>query len=470
MRLMEIRNILGKRPVFYCFLFIFMMYLLPTFVQVEFSNDLRIKGFYLGLPGVLSGDEPHYMVTTTSLVNDGDIYVDNNYDNAYFYGGCDVSYHFVNNTNSMIGRHIEFYDPVKNTVPAKREYPGYNSSAGPHIGDYDATGIRQVSNRAIGLPVFSSIFIWPFRDTCLIEPASIYLGLIVAFIGIIFFYLTCLHYAKRYKSKNSQNIALMFTVIFAIATQYWYYSKSYFTEMYIASFLIIAYYLFFIRKDNLLPGLLLATAFSMKYPIGMYLALFGITLLPRLKWKRIIYFTLGSALPIVGVFYHNWFLTGAILGFRKITTIFFGNYVYGIFVWLFSPSFGLIPFAPFFLFIFPGLWVLYKKDKKTLTNLSLMIFPLFFFWTSYPDTQIVGAAGYSARYLIPLISFFVLLTMIWYINNRSRLLRIIFLILVAIAFLINIQSAFLYFLYWGTPPWAAIVKFISSWHRITFLV
>lgn len=458
----------SRRPVLYCFIFIFVMYLLPTFVQVEFSKDLRIKNFYFGLPGALSGDEPHYMVTTTSLVNDKEVYLDNNYDNTYFYGGCDVSFHFINNTNPMIGRHIGFYDPVNKTVTEKRKYPGYNASAGPHIGSYNETEVRQVSNHPIGLPVFSSIFLWPLKGTCLIEPAAIYLGLIVAFIGIVFFYLVCRHYAERYKAKNAVNISLLFTLIFALATQYWHYSKSYFTEAYIASFLIIAYYLFFIKKYNFLPGFLLALAFSMKYPMGMYLAFFGITLLPRLEWRRIFYFTLGSILPIVEVLYYNWFLTGSIFGFRKITTIFFGNYVYGIIVWLFNPIFGFLPFAPFLLFSFLGLWVLYRKDKKTLLNLSLMIFPFFLFWTSYPTTQIVGAAGYSARYLIPIISFFVILTMIWYINSKNRPLKIIFLALAAISFLINAQAAFLYPLFWSNPPWAAITKLISSWHKIRF--
>ncbi|MEK6921908.1 MAG: hypothetical protein AABX82_08515, partial [Nanoarchaeota archaeon] len=88
-----------KRMIVFFFSILFLFYLLPTFVQVRFDNDLRIDEFYLGLPGVISGDEPHYFVTTTSLINDHDYYIDNNYDNTYFYGGCDVSFRYVNNTN-----------------------------------------------------------------------------------------------------------------------------------------------------------------------------------------------------------------------------------------------------------------------------------------------------------------------------------------------------------------------------------
>ena len=73
--------ILKQKPrtiVLYAFIGLLLLYLIPTFIQPAYDSGLHITHFYLGLPGVLSGDEPHYLITTTSLINDGDYYTDNN--------------------------------------------------------------------------------------------------------------------------------------------------------------------------------------------------------------------------------------------------------------------------------------------------------------------------------------------------------------------------------------------------------
>jgi len=148
-----------KCPVFFCFLFIALFYFLPTLIQVEFDKDLHITRFYLGLPGVLSGDEPHYFVTTTSLINDHDYYIENNYDNAYYFGGCDVSFHYINNTNPSIERHIQLVDPEKKIVITQDINRTYGGNETKLYEDFNVTTLRQVSNRSIGLPFFSALFL-----------------------------------------------------------------------------------------------------------------------------------------------------------------------------------------------------------------------------------------------------------------------------------------------------------------------
>ena len=457
------------------------MYILPSLIQVEFDKDLHIQDVYIGMPGTVSGDEPYYLVTTTSLINDHDYYVENNYDNAYLNGGCDAGFRFINNTNKNVHRQTAFFDQ-ENRITIINGFKGtYEKTSEFMKEEYGSKKLREVPSQSLGLPIFSSIFLWPFKETCFIEHGAIFLSILVSFVGIIFFYLTCLYYVKehniKYKKvkrvfkqgKKEEYTALFFTLIFAFGTQYWHYSKTYFTEPYIASLLICAYYLFFIKKMNFLPGFILAVGFSMKYPAGMYLPLFGITLMHSREWKRFFYFCAGSVLPFIGVLYHNWFLTGSIFGFRQLTSFSVGNYFYGIFVWLFNPNFGLLPFAPFFIFSFLGLLSLYRIDKRTFVYLSLTIFPYFFFWTSYTVTQ-TGPVGYSARYFVPLVSFFVILSMLWYLNNTSRILKWIFLGLVGISVIINAQAAFLYFIFWNNPPWILITKIITKWNKILYLI
>ncbi len=466
-----------QRVVLYAFIGLFIFYTIPTIIQPEYDNDLHITRFYLGLPGVLSGDEPHYLVATTSLVNDHDYYVENNYENAYHYGGCDLGFRYRNTTNPTIPPHAQLVDPVKRIALPTIENKTHEENVQVMYEQYNVTTVRWVSNRPIGLPFFSSIFLWPLKDTCFIEHGAIYLSVMISIIGIIFFYLISLHYAREYiaeQDKEIQNnesekksiiLALSFTYIFAFATQYWHYSKAYFPEPYVATFLLMSYYLFFIKKQSFLPGFLIALGYSIKSPFGMYLVLFPFALLVRTEWKRCCYFVLGTILPLIAVFYYNWSLSGNIFYSAQAGALSFGNYVYGIFVWLFHPIFGLLPFTPFLIFSLLGFSTLWKKNKQDFFNLSIVIFPYFFFWAFYKLTQ-TGPGGYSARYLVPLLGFLVLLSMIWYIHNKNKILQILFLILVGISFLINIQAAFLYPLFWNNPPWIVFNFITQKFHRI----
>src|SRR3989338_2938762 len=96
------------------FLFIFCLYLFPTFIQFQYSEEKTIEGMYFGLPIMQSGDEPHYYVVLYSLVNDHDIFLTNNYDSAIYDDGPDAG------TNSLLPyeRHSRFFDSINRTVIA----------------------------------------------------------------------------------------------------------------------------------------------------------------------------------------------------------------------------------------------------------------------------------------------------------------------------------------------------------------
>ncbi len=481
-----------ENPVFFCFFLIAILYLLPTFIQTEFNNELHIKQFYIGLPRILSGDEPHYFVVTTSLINDHDFYIENNYDNAYYHGACDVGFNFINNTNPTIGRHMLLFNPEKKIVTAIHGENPYNEITYKKEiqtlkEKYNVSNFYQINVRPLGLSMFSALFLWPLRGTCFIEAGVIYVGVFVSFVGIIFFYFISLYYIKKYSIDENRNktegfnsisssfsstfIALLFTLFFALATQYWHYSKTYFVEPYLATFLLGAFYYSFIKKRNFISGLLLALGFSMKYPFGIYLGLFGLVLLYTRKWKQLFYFILGSALPIVFIMYSNFYLTGnPFLLARAEYLSYFDNYIAGIVAALFHPTFGIIPFAPFLIFSLLGFWILYKHDKSHFVYFCIMIIPYFFFWSSLALTSVGGGGGYSARYDVPLLSFFVLLCLIWFMYNKSQFLMRLFYFLILISLIINIQAAFLYPLFWNNPPWILFEKLLSKWDRVVELI
>jgi hypothetical protein len=455
--------------VLFCFSALFLLYLLPTFIQPAYNDDLDLTHFYIGFPGVISGDEPHYFIATSSLINDHDYYVENNYNNAYRSGGYDLGFRYKNTSNPTIPPHIQLVDPVQHRALPTIMNKTHEENVQEMYLRYNSTIIKWVPNRPIGLPIFSSIFLWPLKNTYLIEHGAIYISVMISFIGLLFFYTISLFYIGKFcpDKRDKKNIftALLFTCIFALSTQYWHYSKTYFPEPYIATFLLAAYYLFFIKKRYILPGFLLSMGLAMKTPFGVYIVLFGLYLLFKKLWLRLFYFILGASPILFLLFYYNWFLSGNIFYSAQAGHLFFGNYIKGLILWLFHPSFGMLLSAPFLVFSIFGFWNLWKKDKETFGVLSLIILPYLFFWTSYTLTQ-NGPGGYSARYLVPLLSFFTILTAIWYSNNKDRIMQGVFWILVGVSFIINIQAAFLYPLFWNNPPWIILDMILHKGARI----
>ncbi len=64
------------------------------------------KPISLGLPGVLSGDEPHYLVLINSLISDGDFDLANNYQDVHR-GGPQAGRIFA---GQLLDHHVNWYE------------------------------------------------------------------------------------------------------------------------------------------------------------------------------------------------------------------------------------------------------------------------------------------------------------------------------------------------------------------------
>ena len=64
------------------------------------------KPFSLGLPGVLSGDEPHYLVLINSVISDGDFDLANNYQDVHR-GGLQAGRKFA---GAPLDHHVNWYE------------------------------------------------------------------------------------------------------------------------------------------------------------------------------------------------------------------------------------------------------------------------------------------------------------------------------------------------------------------------
>ena len=274
------------------------------------------------------------------------------------------------------------------------------------------------------------------------------------------------------EEEKKEQTALLFTVLFALCTQFWHYSKTYFKEPYLTTFLVVAYYFFFIeerkKRNSFIPGLVLGIGFTMKEPFGMYLFLFALFLVWAKQWKRLFLFIAGSAVPVSWILLYNWLLSGNMFTFSRA-----GSYLgllqdgfFGVFASFFHTTYGILPFAPFLIFGFLGFYALYKQEKKCFYVILLLVVPYTLLWGSLSLTDVGAGSAYSGRYLLPMIPFFVLLCFFWYIENKNLFLMKLFFVCAIVSFIINAQAAFFYPLFWNNPPWIVLSKIMQKWERV----
>lgn len=430
------------------------LYLLPSFIQANYDEKNNIKGIYAGFPIMQTGDEPHYYATLYSIVNDGDVFLTNNYNNALYRNGSDLG----TKHNPITARHTRIYDSKNKTIT--------NLFVNDTILNFEAIPKEnscktEISGHPMGLPLFASVFLWPFKNTQELEHLTIYLTIIVSLAGLFAFYKTLLFYHKN------PNQAIFFTIILAFGTQYWHYSKTFFAEPYLASFLIIAYYLTAVRKNNFIAGFLLGCGFLMKYPFLLTIFPFYTLLANNLAndkdkikvIKQILFFSLPLAAAFLSALFLNYSFTNNFLKFNQMDAVFFTPSFKGIFNWLFNPTFGLLTFSPILIFAFFGVRNFWNKNKINTILITLTCLIYFIFWAFYGVTQ-DGAGGYSARYLVPILPQIVILCSFCDLKKNSINSKIFYLLLIA-SILINFLASFAYPAFITYPIQTSFMKLLK---------
>ena len=434
----------------YLFILISFLYIIPTFIQLSYSDDQRIKGIYFGLPMMQTGDEPHYYITLYSLVNDGDFFLTNNY-NCAFYKNC---FDLGKKKRSIVERHTRLFNSANKTV---RSIPFVNKSLDLSLVPVENSSIKEIPGHPSGVPFFAFLFLWPMRQTAFLEHAAIYLTLLFSLFGIYALYNILIKYHENTTK------ATLFTLILAVGTQYWHYSKTFWSEPYLASFLIISLYLVYVKKNPFLAGILLGFGFLMKYPFALTIMPFYILAFSKKSWygraKYTVLLSLPLVLSITASLYWNYYFTGSLLKFNQINAVSFVIPIMGLFRWFFDPTFGLFTFSPILLFALAGVKKFWQHNKIHAITLSFIIFIYTLFWAAYVVAQ-EGGGGYSARYLVPLIPFFVLISSF---SNVERSHKRLFYTIFVVSCVINMFAAFAYPAFYG---YSILVSFEKT---LTFL-
>lgn len=429
----------------YVFLIILLLYLIPVFLQFNFTSDFHIDSIELRFPRVLAGDEPHYLILMNSLIDDKDFLIKNNYEQVEKNESCDAGFSFK---GVKLDRRAMYTKDGKDYTLNLIYLDG---SRRPGKENVDLEEYTQVTLVPIGLPLFSALLFFPLKDSCAREHFAIFFSLIVSLIGIYYVYKVVLHYTEN------EATALLTVLAYALGTEIWHYSKTFFTEPYLATVFIVSYYLIIIKKKDVSAGLLLGAGYLMKQTMVIPFLIYFVYYIYKKEYRRVMCFTFTFMIVAIIFVAFNYVHFGTFTTPAKKFT--YGDSITGLYKNLFSPITGLFPFSPLLLLSFFGVKQFYKKNKEEFILLGTLTITYSALMISFAA---VGGA-YASRYLLPVIPFMMVL---WgFAYSFSKYKRIAMLIIL-VSFLINLQAALIYPLFWDNPPWIVIKALLTKSDRI----
>ncbi|MCB9951956.1 MAG: hypothetical protein H6824_13325 [Planctomycetaceae bacterium] len=381
-----------------------------------------------------SGDEPHYLIIVNSLVNDGDLDVANNYANVH-HGKLDAGRKFA---GWAIDHHVVWYwqDYCINWWQAY-EMIGSNwdqDEAGYPVPTFQKDSVhrpvsdKEYSQHSPGLAFLQAPFLFVFRGTSLMESAALALTAFVTIAG--FWGLKTL--VKPYV--NSPWQAAFVAAIAYLGSPLWHYGRTVYAEPFAATLLVCGF-AFVLRKEQyFIGGVLLGCVLLLKVPFLLLILPLIVDVVWRRDWLNatLLCIPLGAAVGVTLLW--NYQMRNGWLHMPQRFEA--GNPFEGFFGLLFSPTHGLLLFAPilFAVPIFLPEW--FKQHRRDAILISSSVIGYFLLMSLY--RQWWGGTCYSARYLIPILPLlFVPFAVLWKWDMKSHH-RIIYFAVVCLAF-VSIQ-------------------------------
>ncbi|MGI9249912.1 MAG: ArnT family glycosyltransferase, partial [Pseudohongiellaceae bacterium] len=372
----------------------------------------------IGHATVFFTDEPHYMTLISSIINDGDLDVKNNYASTHS-GGIDSGIRFK---RDPMWHHSYFYLPEgyhwwqelvegnANGYPsffANAEQGGISFRYKPeyaHLADLPEYSWHPPYMAILGYP-----FLRMFKDSPLLEPAAIFLSYLVTLLAAAFTY-WCF-------GRITQSVLVRFTAVALIflASPIWHYTRTLLTEPYIAAFLMCAYACFW-RGESLYikylaAGVFIGLGMLMKnFVVLAMLPMFYLVLRSK-QWQPFVALCVGPFLGGCAVLFWYYLQTGSPFitptgsatdpnapGDYYLTLSVFLPTAYNM---MFSLQYGLLPFCPALIPAAYGWWQLLKRHGKQVGVALLMALPYFLFFTIYTGTP--DGLNYGPRYMAAIL-------------------------------------------------------------------
>jgi hypothetical protein len=258
--------------------------LLPNFVA------LPLWGWspYFQLGRIVTGDEPHYLLIITSVVEDGDLDLSNNYQDVHAgksWGAgqkfhdmrrLDHHTHFLIDARPVLwdSNYQSFHDEATLKPDAKDSYgrfypePKAAKSAIP-------PGTPEYSFHPSGIGYLVAPFAIWFRGTPYLETVALLCSSLATIIAYLFFRKLLEHCGS-----SGQVVEAIAAVAF-LGTSAWFYSRALFTESYLLMCVAATYSLAIRRQNPLLAGMFVAIAIQLKAYYLIAVIPLGIDMLVR---------------------------------------------------------------------------------------------------------------------------------------------------------------------------------------------
>lgn len=342
-----------------------------------------LAGFYWRIHQRPTGDEPHYLIISQSIIVDRDLDLKNNYDNR--------DYKKWGYPAETLDRHIS------------------SNSRAPY----------EYSIHSIGWPI-------------IIAPLMIFNHLIILkfFTAIIALLIIINLYLLLKKFMADERQALMICLILALSPPLLIYSTQLGNELF-AAFLVLYAFRKIIEKTNSWPNELLtilAIAYLPWLHIKYLLLSFVLLVFWLLKnWSQktrylgIIYFV---SLALITVCFWLWYGSMSPNAQYPLGTNYqLSGFLQGGLALILDRSYGLLPFAPIYFFSVAGLYFLFWENKKIFWTLLTVFLALF----------LVNSAGAiyigwvpEGRFFVPVIALLGLPLALSYKNLKFLALKILF--------------------------------------------
>lgn len=340
---------------------------------------------HLGPAEIESGDEPHYLLILSSLLEDGDFDLANNYA-AVHRGSAQAGQRFA---GSSMDHHTSWFegdtrvrwsDVYENTW-TRSSSGAWTAALRPDMQPYDGP---EISLHSIGHALVLAPFLYLFRGTRWVEPIALFMSGLAVVIAMLMFRMLLEGLV------TDRRMLDLVTVLTFLGTPIWHYGRSLFVEPFLLMFAVSAYALALRRDRAWIPGLLIGLGVLMK-PVFV---LIGLPLLLRRRWVT----GVPIAVAVLLVLITNHLLLGA--WDRTAQPWISGDFVRGFFGLLLSPEHGLFAFAPIAVIALPGLF-LFDAEERLLFLAPfvayVLVHALWFDWG--------GGWSYGPRFLVPVIPF-----------------------------------------------------------------
>jgi hypothetical protein len=359
------------------------------------------KPLSLGLPGVLSGDEPHYLVLINSAINDGDFDIANNYQDVHR-GGLQAGRNF---SGAALDHHVNWYQDghlVKWWQAYEMDAERWEKDSTGHPvptlrsdSRFRPVSEKEYSQHPVGLAFLLAPILVAFRGTSLVEPIAIFCSGLATVGG-------CCAWCWLVKPYTKFPAHLLCAAAVAyLGSPLWHYGQNLYSESFLALFSVAAFAVALRGENYWIAGLLLGAGVLIKTPFGLIaLPLIGDALMRRNSRRA-----LQCAVPVVlaGFLVLHWNRQMYGDWLRNPQEWETGSPLEGSFGLAFSWQNGLLLVSPALclsVLVLPEWFQNHRRDATLMTLAALLYGGLMACWAQW-----WGGTCYSARLILPIVPF-----------------------------------------------------------------